>query len=195
MSGPDTLRRRRFLQLAATAAASGAAITCANRRGSRRYLSGEEAATLDAIGNRLIPADQDPGAAQAGLVNFIDCQLMGPYRRYRKTYRHGLIAVDHVSSARFGKPFVELAPAEADEILTGLERGEVPPAVWDPAQAKAFFELLLAHTMQAYYGDPRHGGNEGAVSWRMLGVPAVPLRGRLPYDLAKPADLYRAKEI
>jgi hypothetical protein len=42
----------------------------------------------------------------------------------------------------------------------------------------AFFELVLNHTMQSFYGSPRHGGNRDAVSWRMLGVPDPPVRGR-----------------
>jgi gluconate 2-dehydrogenase gamma chain len=38
--------------------------------------------------------------------------------------------------------------------------------------------MVIAHTMQGYYGDPRHGGNREAVSWCMLGVPVIPIRGR-----------------
>ena len=33
--------------------------------------------------------------------------------------------------------------------------------------------------MMGFYGDPRHGGNKDRVSWRMLGVPDPPIRGRL----------------
>jgi len=44
---------------------------------------------------------------------------------------------------------------------------------------------VVSHTMQGYYGDPRHGGNRDAVSWTMLGVPASPIRGRAKYDLSK----------
>ena len=45
-------------------------------------------------------------------------------------------------------------------------------------KAKAFFDLVLAHTMQGFYGDPRHGGNREAVSWKMLALPFPPVRGR-----------------
>jgi gluconate 2-dehydrogenase gamma chain len=41
--------------------------------------------------------------------------------------------------------------------------------------------------MQGFYGDPRHGGNRDRVSWKMLGVPYPPVRGRLRYDLTDPA--------
>jgi gluconate 2-dehydrogenase gamma chain len=50
---------------------------------------------------------------------------------------------------------------------------------------RAFFELVREHTMEGYYGSPRHGGNRDAVSWRMLGLDEPPLRGRAQYDLRK----------
>ena len=46
------------------------------------------------------------------------------------------------------------------------------------AGTKPFFDLLVAHTMQGFYGDPRHGGNRERVSWKMLGVASPPVRGR-----------------
>ena len=51
--------------------------------------------------------------------------------------------------------------------------------------SKAFFTLILTHTRQGFYGDPRHGGNRNMVSWKMLGLPFPPLRGRQHYDKPK----------
>ena len=48
-----------------------------------------------------------------------------------------------------------------------------------------FFAYVVDHTMQGYYGDPRHGGNREGASWKMLGLPYPPIRGRLRYDLTK----------
>jgi gluconate 2-dehydrogenase gamma chain len=166
----------------ATAAASAAAVSCGGARRPWRFLTSEEAATLSALCERIIPADQDAGAVLAGVVVFIDRQLTGPYRRFRKTYRQGLIAVDRASATRFSRRFVDLSPEESDLILAKLETGQLPPATWEPARARDFFNLLVAHTMQGFYGDPRHGGNADAVSWRMLGVPPIPIRGRRKYE-------------
>jgi gluconate 2-dehydrogenase gamma chain len=44
---------------------------------------------------------------------------------------------------------------------------------------------VRSHTLEGYYGAPRHGGNRGAVSWRMLGLAEPPVRGRAQYDLRK----------
>jgi hypothetical protein len=50
-----------------------------------------------------------------------------------------------------------------------LEKGEVPSELWKKPRAQAFFEMLLSHTMEGYYGDPRHGGNRDHVSgWAFL---------------------------
>jgi gluconate 2-dehydrogenase gamma chain len=170
--------RRTILKLAATGAASAAAVSCGGARRAWGYLSEDEAGALIAILERIIPTDQDAGATGAGVVGYIDRQLNGPYRRFRKIYQQGLAAVDRASAGRFSRRFMELSPSEADQILKAFEAGQIAPAIWDPAQARRFFSLVAAHAMQGFYGDPRHGGNAGAVSWRMLGVPAIPIRGR-----------------
>lgn len=183
MMGPKSLRRRKFLRLAASAAASSAAVSCGSRKGPWHFLTLDEAAILAAVSERIVPADQDPGGGWAGVVNFIDRQLAGPYRRFQRTYRQGLIAVEHTSAAQFSKRFVALSAEQQDQILAALEQGQVPVEVWNPAQARQFFDLIVSHTMQGFYGDPRHGGNREAVSWRMLGIPVLPVRGRQQYDL------------
>ena len=48
--------------------------------------------------------------------------------------------------------------------------------------SKEFFELILAHCRQGFYGDPRHGGNRNMVSWKMLRLPFPQVRGRMHYD-------------
>jgi gluconate 2-dehydrogenase gamma chain len=147
-------------------------VACRQDAGARLALTGEEARTLDAICDELIPADQYPGAAAAGAVVFIDRQLAGPYRRYRRAYREGLARTDALSRKMFGKPLGQLAGEQRLAVVTRLEE-----------EARPFFEMVLAHTMQGFYGSPRHGGNRDYASWRMLRVPASPVRGRISYDL------------
>ncbi len=159
--------RRSFLAGAVLGAAG-----CRQDTGRRLAFTGEEARTLDAICDQLIPADQDPGAAATGAVVFIDRQLAGPYRRYRRAYREGLARAAALSRKMFGKPMDELAGEQRLAVVTRLER-----------DARPFFEMALAHTMQGFYGSPRHGGNRDYASWRMLRVPASPVRGRILYDL------------
>jgi gluconate 2-dehydrogenase gamma chain len=168
------LRRRGFLRIAGTASACGALASCGRGSSPWRFLTAAEGRTLEAICEQIIPSDQTPGAAWAGVVNFIDRQLMGPYRRQQSTYRSGLKAIDEVAINKFGKEFVALDSQMQTAVLRTLTGGE-----------KRFFSTVIVHTMQGYYGDPRHGGNRDAVSWRMLGVPVIPIRGRNRYELPK----------
>ena len=143
--------RRKFLQ--ATAAA--ATVSCSAPKTGWRFLSQEEAETLSTICEQIIPADQSPGARWAGVVRYIDRQLTGAFRMHQRTYRDGLAA-----ARRLAGP----------DLAAALSRDK---------KLRPFFELVLAHTMQGFYGDPRHGGNRDYVSWRMLGVPTSPVRGRV----------------
>ena len=55
----------------------------------------------------------------------------------------------------------------------------------DVRRTRAFFQLILDPHQQGFYGDPRHGGNREMVSWKMLGLPFPPIRGRQRYDDAE----------
>ena len=179
----NTLRRRQFLQAAASAAAAGA-VSCGGRSSPWRFFTVSEAEIVAAVSDRIVPADQDSGAASAGAVNYIDRQLKGPLKKYQPLYREGLAGLDAASMSRFGSRFAALTPPQQDELLTLLDTGKAPSEAGNPEQAKAFFDAVRDHSMQSFYGDPRHGGNKDFASWRMMGIPAVPVRGRNLYDLS-----------
>ncbi|MGO4880362.1 MAG: gluconate 2-dehydrogenase subunit 3 family protein [Bryobacteraceae bacterium] len=169
--------RRTFLGTGLVAAGA-AAVSCgrSSAGSTYRFFSAEEGATVDAICEAFIPSDRDPGGRAAGVVHYIDIQLTRHFKRYRRVYREGLAAIDAASRARFGKRFTEIQPDERASVLAGAE-----------AKSKEFFELILAHTRQGFYGDPRHGGNRHMVSWKMVGLPVPPVRGRTHYDEAPKA--------
>jgi gluconate 2-dehydrogenase gamma chain len=172
MKKPMNMNRRHFLQTTASAATVLAA-ACTSKNGSAwRFLTKAEAETLEAICEQIIPADQNPGAARAGAVKFIDRQLAGFYREHQRAYRAGMAEAD----SRAGGNFAKAMPEKQLEILKAMERDE---------KTQAFFTLVVSHTMQGFYGNPRHGGNRDYCSWCMLGVPPSPVRGRDLYDFAK----------
>jgi len=178
MSQSTKFSRRKFMQITAVATAAGPMVACIGSINPWRSLSEDEARTLEAICERIIPADQDPGAGWAGAVTFIDRQLVGPYRRLRKTYQLGLAGTNGTSLAMFAKPFVALAPAQQDAVLQSMDKGQARGECWKQVSAKSFFDLVVSHTMQGFYGDPRHGGNRERVSWKILRLPYPPVRGR-----------------
>ena len=123
-----------------------------------------------------------PGAVDSGVIRFIDQQLQGRSRTSLGLYRRGLEALDEASLQLYSRPFANLDGDSQDRLLSLVEKGDVPGEGWRSVQPREFFAKILDQTMQGYYGDPRHGGNLNAVSWRMLGIPHPPLRGRDRYE-------------
>jgi len=118
-------------------------------------------ATIEAAAERIVPADRDAGARQAGVVNYIE-NALGTYdSEHAPLYSAGVEELDRLARERFtSEQFVSLRPEQQNEILAHLEK-----------EGNHFFSLLLEHTMQGFYGDPRHGGNRDGASWRMIGFP------------------------
>jgi len=175
-------RRRRFLESVAGAAAVLPAVSCSDSHSPWRWLTAAEGETLAALCECLIPSDEYPGARWAGSVRFIDLQLSGHYRKHRAVYREGIGALDKRSQEKYGRTFAALdAPAQV-ESLKAVEKGTAG-GVWKPAEQRQFFTLVLTHTMQSFYGDPRHGGNREQIGYRMLGISATPVRGRSKHDV------------
>jgi gluconate 2-dehydrogenase gamma chain len=163
--------RREFLAAGALAGAALAGSCTACRRTGYGFLSEHDTGTLTAICDQIIPADDFPSASQAGVLSYIDRQLMGHYRRHQTTYRSGLKRTNELSRSRFGVDLARCSAHQQLEIVSAMEQQDRP-----------FFDLVRSHTMQGYYGSPRHGGNRDAVSWRMLGLDEPPVRGRAQYD-------------
>jgi gluconate 2-dehydrogenase gamma chain len=191
MDDPYAVDRRGFLKTGATAAAA-TAVACGRPSSRWRTLTEEEATTLAAACDQIVPPDEDPGAAEAGAVTFIDRQLATRREKDLPLWRAGIRGLDATSHRRHGRAFAELPFAAQTALLQDLEKGAVEAADWSGVEAPAFFALLRSHAMMSFYGDPRHGGNKDRVSWKMLGVPDPPIRGRLHETPPPPALVPRA---
>lgn len=186
MEPPYKLSRRKFLQAAfAAAAASGSGIACSRTNSPWRFLTVDEARTLAAACDQIIPPDEDPGASWAGVVNYIDTQLCGHLRGLQDSYRLGIVAINESSRLLYGSNFAFLSDTKQIDLLTKMETGQVPREAWQKVSSSEFFPILVDHTMQGFYGDPRHGGNREGISWKMVGLSYPPIRGRLKYDVSK----------
>lgn len=178
----DDLSRRKFIEVSssvvAVAAAGGAMAGCA-RFQPPVALGPLERRLVDAIADQIVPPDQDPGGRDALVGEFIDVQLRGPYERYLPAYRAGLAHLEQTSRALHGTSFLDVSFERQTAVLEALERDTVPPGIWKPGEAPAFFRLVCDHCLQGYYGSPRHGGNRGATSWKMLGLDYPQVAGRV----------------
>jgi hypothetical protein len=93
-------------------------------------------ATVAAIAERIIPETDTPGARSAGVHDFIELIVAELYKDdARDGFFEGLTDADTRSRTRFGRRFVEIAPVQQDEVLTGLEN-EAGPVARRPPEKK-----------------------------------------------------------
>lgn len=139
-------------------------------------------ATLASVVDRIIPADGDPGAAQAGALSFVLARLNHEAASEKPAIDAGLRQLDAAAHQRHGMAFPALGPAARDALLT-----TIAGAPW--------FRTLADLTAEGFYADAGNGGNEGEVSWRMIGFsdaqPAAPAPRKVyaPHRDEEPDDI------
>jgi gluconate 2-dehydrogenase alpha chain len=144
--------------------------------------SHHEARTATAIFERLFPEDDLPGAAEIGVVDYVDQALSGAYRDLREIYRGGLAALDRCALDAHGCVFADLAPNQQDALIATLERGELPN--FRTPRQQDFFALLRAHIQEGLFADPLYGGNRDKEGWRVLGHPGIWLENSAEENLS-----------
>lgn len=187
---------RRDALVGALALSALPSIGLAQRGAATRPLSfftPAEARFIDAAVARLIPAEPEwAGAHEAGVLNYIDLQLAGPFGQGARfyaggphaagtpeqgyqlpfvpadLYRRSLTAI--LARTNDGQGFVEASDEQKDAFLKRLEAGE---ADLDGIPSAVFFETLLTNTIEGYFADPVYGGNRDMAAWRMIGFPGV----------------------
>lgn len=147
-----------------------------------RFFTEAEAKTVIAFAEQIIPADSDPGATDANVINFIDKQLVSPYTRFQEIYRKGIPAIENSAQKLFQKAFYELDFVVQTEFIIKMENGELPEELWEETSQASFFRLMLDHTMQGFYGSPRHGGNVNYVSYKMMKLDYPHVMGQNRYE-------------
>ena len=123
-----------------------------------RVLSASEAATLEKIGEVLVP-----GSAAAGLIHFIDHQLGAPPAeqllmiRYLGVpapfvdfYRAGAAAANAAAGTLFGRSVPELNADDLANLVANLAAGEV--AGWEGPPAGFFYFVLRSDAVDVVYG-------------------------------------------
>ncbi len=200
-----TLSRRDFL--AATAAGVSACacqgvprevapldIPNETRMDAPLFFSADERRFIVAACSRLIPKDElGPGAVEAGVPDFIDRQLAGPYGQARTWYMHGpwekgtaeqgyqlkstpaelyrlaIRDIDDYCRKKYRNAFAQINPQDQDEVLGALEKKDGIDLPNVPGNA--FFTMLLQNTTEGFLSDPMYGGNRDFAGWKLIGFP------------------------
>jgi gluconate 2-dehydrogenase gamma chain len=148
------------------------------------YLTADEALLLSAICEQIIPADENgPGATQAGVIYYIDKQLNDVFIPNQITYRNGLRNINETCLEMYSENFEDLQWDQQTAFLQRMEQNDLPGEYWQANSPSGFFNMMIRHTMQGFYGSPRHGGNKDYISYRMIGL-------EYPYVVGR--NLYRS---
>lgn len=147
-----------------------------------RFFTEAESKTVIAFAEQIIPRDKDGGATDANIINFIDKQLVGPYTRFQENYRNGIPAIENSAQNMHQKAFYELDFEIQTAFMIMMEKGELPGELWQSINQRSFFRLMLDHTMQGFYGSPRHGGNANYVSYKMMRIDYPHVLGQNRYE-------------
>jgi gluconate 2-dehydrogenase gamma chain len=146
--------------------------------------------------DRLIPHDEHgPGAVELGVLEFLDRHMQTPFAAgdiwymqgpfvsaapefgyqgklaLRDIIRVGIKNIDAYCVSQFGgKAFADLDPKQQVELLKAAEGGKLK---LDDISPKLFFSNFLNEVRNGYFADPKHGGNKGMGSWKMIGYPGM----------------------
>ena len=161
-------------------------LTLATRLGGNaprtyRFFTQTEAALVIEICEQIIPRDDVAGATDAGVVRFIDRQLASVLARHQQDYRKGLAAFAQTCQKLHNQPFSQLSQEQKIAVMRRMEEGKVSAELWSGSLPGEFFRLIVDHTMQGFYGSPRHGGNRDYLSYKALGLDYPQVIGRNPY--------------
>jgi gluconate 2-dehydrogenase gamma chain len=140
----------------------------------------------------LIPADQEwGGALEACVPNYIDKQLAGAWGAGERLYRSGpwqpgtpsqgyqlpyvpaelfRTALAAINKQLARTPFAAMNAHDQDTYLKKLEEGGMD---LDGVPSEVFFAHLWQSTIEGFFSDPVYGGNDGMLSWRMIGFPGA----------------------
>jgi gluconate 2-dehydrogenase gamma chain len=145
----------------------------AQLREALEVLTAEEAETLEAICETLIPTDQNgPGAREARAAHYIDKSLASHNLQDRDDYLISLSAINAWSRQNHSAALAALTADDRESVLQALQNDEVPDC--SPGSA-AFFNLVRSHTIDGTFCDPYYGGNRDFTGWDLLRYPGVRL--------------------
>jgi gluconate 2-dehydrogenase gamma chain len=140
--------------------------------GQFAFFNDNDAVAIAALTERIMPdAPGKPGAREAGVLNYIDIALAGPYKDQQDFYRAGLTQLDAYCHAQYKRGFAALQSQQQDDVVGALAAGKADGFAWPTAQV--FFRTLRTHTMEGMFGDPVYGGNRDFAGWRLIGFPGA----------------------
>jgi len=112
------------------------------------FFTRAQLATVDALSERIIPADDhSPGARAAKVADYIDLLLSESPADIKAAWTDGLTALDQASTEKFKAPFVKATAEQQVALLTDISRNELDPKT----PLEVFFREAKSRTITGYY--------------------------------------------
>jgi gluconate 2-dehydrogenase gamma chain len=148
---------------------------------SHKTFTDAEWATLVAAVDRMLPKDEDPGALDANVPEYIDRMLQSEaLTQMRANFVPGVAALDRRAQRMFKVPFAQAKPEQQDELLTIFKNSP------EKSGEARWYEMFVVLVLEGFLGDPSYGGNQGEVGWKLVGFSLVGrnVKGdpKAPYD-------------
>jgi hypothetical protein len=145
------------------------ALTAAAQVARATALTAAERRTLEALVDRLAPADElGPGALEMGAANYIDLSLADFLAAEKGSIAEGLAAMDAFARTTQGAEFAELPAEKKDAVLRAMENGTASGFAGD---SRVFFNRIHRLTLEGMFGDPYYGGNRNFAGWDLIRYP------------------------
>lgn len=131
---------------------------------SHKTFTNDEYLVVAAATERMIPKDEDPGAVELGVPEYIDRMLQDPLLQQMKDdFLAGTAALDRRAKRMFKVGFAQATSQQQDELLTIFKDSA-------PGTGEAhYYELLMVLTLEGLLGDPSYGGNKDRGGWKLVG--------------------------
>lgn len=135
---------------------------------SHLTFTNDDYAIVSAACERVLPKDEDAGALDANVPEYIDRILQTPQlENMKKNFVPGLAALDRRCERMFKVGFAKATPEQQDEVITIFKNSP------ETSGEARWYEMLIVLSLEGYLGDPSYGGNRDQVGWKTLGFSLV----------------------
>jgi hypothetical protein len=157
-----------------------------------------QVATLAAL---IIPTDDEPGATEAGVVDYID-QLAAGSEEKQRLYTNGLEWLDDYCREQYGQDFLDIGLIEQMEILSLAYDGRRATSfiqrvgrklvdIWDGLTGtrinRTFFREIHKDVLEGFYSNP--------ISWQQVGYFGPPNPVGYPDFSDKPSSTHYSTSV
>lgn len=135
---------------------------------SHLTFTNEDFAVVAAACERILPKDEDAGALDANVPEYIDRILQTQQlENMKNNFIPGVAALDRRAQRMFKVGFAAATPQQQDEVLTIFKNSP------ESSGEARWYEMLVVLSLEGYLGDPSYGGNKDQVGWKTVGFNLV----------------------